>query len=429
MQKRTNNSEVIKKKYLRKLSIELIKRGVSNKQIKSVLDEMEITLKEYISEKKLGSLDELEKAFGSVKDFCENNILEYSKEGSFGQMAHLSLIGISFIAIITLISASFFLSPYNWIIRGSSAILMGVSAANVGSGFIGTLFGLNMFTWIIYQHIRKRFSKYDIREIVKKVILGLYWFIFLVWFVQVILPYTVFPQIIGDMWKQGMKFLIIEGILRWVFLGVFLLFTAILYTMKYKKTNQNFINKEYLIDNLKIVFIFFILTSFIIPNPGIGVMVVFLGLCILLFGETTGETWFIGILAISLQAIALSTKMDYNVPYPISGFASPIVFGIKLSFDHQFVEKIQLCITITIVLAVIWTIICVIILKKRKKRLFPVFQIPNKKKILQSILLLSIIGLATLGSQPKHTMVATGHDHQFIPPEPNHEFLQSRKDI
>jgi hypothetical protein len=423
MRKKNSNEDIIKKKYLRKLSLELIRRGISNNQIKSTLNEVAITLTDYISEKEFSSLEEIEQAFGSVKDFCDNNMLEYSKEASFGQLIHTSIIGISFIAIFALAITSFLFNPYIWMLRGSSVIILGVSIANTGNGFIGTLFGLNMLIWIIYLHIKKKFSKYDIREITKKIILGLYWFISIVCLIQAILPYAIFAQTISDMWKQGMKLLVVEGIVRWLFLGVFLILTATLYTIKYLKNDQKFENKTFMIDNLKIVFIFFILTSFIIPKQGIGILVVLLGLCILLFGKVNGETWFIGTLAISIQAIVLGTKAEYYVHSPVYSHISPIIFGVKFSFNRLLGRGFVISIILLIILAILWTIVCVIILRKRQKRLFPTMKIPNKKKLLQSIMLLSLIGVAALGSQPQYTMIASSYDHFFVPPEPNQEYI------
>ncbi len=425
MSKRINNSEKIRKKYLSKLSIELIRRGISNSQIKSVLDEVAISLTEYIPENELSSLEEIEQSFGSVKQFCDNNMLDYSKEASFGQIVYTSLIVISFIAIISLGLASLFLFPYFLMLIGGSAIFLGVSVANMGTGFVGTLFGLNMFLWIIYQQIKNRFSKYDIRENAKKGILVLYWFIFLIWVVQFILPYTIFTQVIADMWKQGMGFLIVEGLIRWVLLGVFLITTTLFYTKKHRETKQKTVKKKYLIDNLKTVFIFFVLTSFTIPNPGIGTLVLFLGISMLLLGRITGETWIIGTLAISTQVIILSMRLKhYIVVGTISESGYQIIFGIKLKFSN-LVRGGKSHIIISIVMAILWTIICIVIIRKRKERFFPIFKIPNKKKLLQSLVLLSIVGLATLGSQPQYTFVASGHHYSRIPPEPYGEILVS----
>lgn len=425
MSKRINNSEKIRKKYLSKLSIELIRRGISNSQIKSVLDEVAISLTEYVPENELSSLEEIEQSFGSVKQFCDNNMLDYSKEASFGQIVYTSLIVISFIAIISLGLASLFLFPYFLMFIGGSAIFLGVSVANMGTGFVGTLFGLNMFLWIIYQQIKNRFSKYDIRENAKKGILVLYWFIFLIWVVQFILPYTIFTQVIADMWKQGMGFLIVEGLIRWVLLGVFLITTTLFYTKKHRETKQKTVKKKYLIDNLKTVFIFFVLTSFTIPNPGIGTLVLFLGISMLLLGRITGETWIIGTLAISTQVIILSMRLKhYIVVGTISESGYQIIFGIKLKFSN-LVRGGKSHIIISIVMAILWTIICIVIIRKRKERFFPIFKIPNKKKLLQSLVLLSIVGLATLGSQPQYTFVASGHHYSRIPPEPYGEILVS----
>lgn len=425
MSKRINNSEKIRKKYLSKLSIELIRRGISNSQIKSVLDEVAISLTEYVPENELSSLEEIEQSFGSVKQFCDNNMLDYSKEASFGQIVYTSLIVISFIAIISLGLASLFLFPYFLMFIGGSAIFLGVSVANMGTGFVGTLFGLNMFLWIIYQQIKNRFSKYDIRENAKKGILVLYWFIFLIWVVQFILPYTIFTQVIADMWKQGMGFLIVEGLIRWVLLGVFLITTTLFYTKKHRETKQKTVKKKYLIDNLKTVFIFFVLTSFTIPNPGIGTLVLFLGISMLLLGRITGETWIIGTLAISTQVIILSMRLKhYVVVGTISESGYQIIFGIKLKFSN-LVRGGKSHIIISIVMAILWTIICIVIIRKRKERFFPIFKIPNKKKLLQSLVLLSIVGLATLGSQPQYTFVASGHHYSRIPPEPYGEILVS----
>jgi len=425
MSRKISNSEKIKKKYLSKLSVELIKRGISNNQIKSVLDEVALSLIEYIPDHELNSLEEIEQNFGSVKQFCDNNMLEFSREAAFGQIVYTSLILIGFITIISLGFASFFLHPYYWILNGVTAILLGVSIANMGAGFVGTLFGLNMIVWIIYKQIKNRFSKYDIRENAKKCILGLYWFISLVWFVQVILPYTIFTKVIADMLKQGMEFLVIEGIIRWLLLGSFLITTAVLYTKKYRENKQETVEKKYLIDNLKTVFIFFVLTGFIIPNPGIGTLVLFLGIGVLLLGKVTGETWILGTLAIATQVILWSLRLNHYAPVGTireSGFR--IIFGVKLTFNLPYRGNINFII-ISIVMAILWTITCILIIRKQKERILPKFKIPNTKKLLQSLILLSIVGLATLGSQPQYTTIASGHLFSRDPPEPYGEIFIS----
>jgi len=88
-----------------------------------------------------------------------------------------------------------------------------------------------------------------------------------------ILPYTIYSDVIADVLMEDWIFFIINNLLRWLILGLFLLVIAILYTKKLKNQKKEIsLSKanNHLIDNAKVIFIFFILIGFVLPNPGIG---------------------------------------------------------------------------------------------------------------------------------------------------------------
>ncbi|MCG3220065.1 MAG: hypothetical protein H7641_01690, partial [Candidatus Heimdallarchaeota archaeon] len=111
VKKKTSNTK-IKEVYLKKLSLELVKRGISNKEIKSLLNEVALSLDEFISETKTNNIEELEENFGSVEQFCDNNMLLHSSEGAFGQLMYSIIIIVSLLVVPFIGFTSFFLYPY-----------------------------------------------------------------------------------------------------------------------------------------------------------------------------------------------------------------------------------------------------------------------------------------------------------------------------
>ncbi len=402
----------IKEIYLRKLSLELIKRGISNKTIKSTLDEVALSLEEFISETKPKNMEDLEKSFGTIEQFCENNMLVHSSEGILGQVISLLFIILSTLAIPSLGLAGFFLYPFRWIIASSREVVYGVSLANLGAGFLGTLFGLNMCIWLLYQYYKDRFSPYDFREKIKFVILGLYWFIVCLWLIQALLPYTLFSELIADIWSEGLKYPVIEGAIRWILMGIFLVLTAAIYTSKidktksFKKQNKT---KNFWIDDLKVIFIFYILTGFIIPNPGIGIFIIVSGLGVIFFSNINEDTWIWGLLALLTQIFVL-TEYAQMITY---GDNTQIVFGIKATFF--FNRDIWRSIILSAAIILIWITIGLILLRKRKKKIFPRFTLPSRSNIVKTCALLIIIIFATLGSQPQYTKYGKRFDIYNVP--------------
>ncbi|NPD89556.1 MAG: hypothetical protein HGN29_12625 [Asgard group archaeon] len=421
LEKGKKSQPKIKRIFLRKLSIELIKRGISNKEIKSTLNEVALSLDEFILETKPNDVGELEQSFGSVEQFCENNMLVLSNEGVLGQVISSIFIILSLLAVPALGLVGFALYPYRWIITGSREQLYGVSFANLGSGFIGTLFGLNMCLWLIYQYYKDRFSHYDFREKIKFIILGLYWFIVCIWLIEALLPYTLFPELIADIWTEGLKYPVIEGAIKWFLTGVFLIVTATIYTrriFKIKSKEKLKDSKNFWIDDLKVIFIFFILTGFILPNPGMGILILIIGLGMLLFSKINGETWIWGILALLTQVFVIGQ----NVETYMHGDNPQIVFGIKTIFGFNFEGDFWRSTGIAIGLFVIWTIICIILIRKRKERIFPRFRNPKRSNLVKTCILLIVIIFATLGSQPQYTKIRSVFD-SYREPAPMSDIL------
>ena len=277
MKEKITTADQIKKKYLRKLSIELIKRGASNENIKKLLDEVSFSVDDYITEFKPKDQEELENRFGSPGDFCDNNTIIRSKVGSTGQIFLFalmisSILVVPILSIVSLFTISLYPNASDFTtvlhtLQGWSNL--GINGANTGYGIIGSIYGLNVFVWMLYQYFKDKFSPYDIRELVKGAILCLYWYLVVFCLYLILDSYISHYLIIKDMWNQNMKLLILEGIFRWISLESVLLITAILYTNKYRKQYRK-INKvkqeKYFVDNISMLVVIFILTGFISGN-------------------------------------------------------------------------------------------------------------------------------------------------------------------
>ena len=394
----------IKERYLRDLSIEMIKRGISNNEIKTLLDEVAISLDEFITETKPENIENLEETFGSTHQFCDNNMLLHSKEGALGQSIYNIIIILSIFIVPFLGLASCFMFPYNYIMQGLEKELLGVAVANSGNGFLGTLFGLSAFSWMLSYHFRRRFSKYDFRENIKLVLLILNWFIFIIWLILAILPYAISSNVIAEIWHQGLHLLILNNALRWIALGVFLGIIAIQNTFviknkgKKKKLNHG---KEKMSDSFKVIFIFFILSGFVIPNPGMGLLLIFIGIQILLFARITSGTWLVGSLAILTQ-IAVIFQDVYRASSKVEH--TQIIFGLKFSFIGLG-REVTSTIIISVVFLILWSSICWIKIKKRQEKILPKITFPKNKKAILSIILLILIIFSTSGSRPQYTII------------------------
>lgn len=400
-----DTQEKLKSIYLRKLSVELIKRGITDKKIKSTMDEVETSLDEFISDREIDSTEELESNFGTVEQFCDNNILLYSGIAAFGQIIYSIFIIISLLIVPILSFSSLFFYPYNSIILGNKQILIGVTVASIGYGFLGTLFGLNVYTWLLYQHFKNRFSPYDIREKTKKILMYYFWLIFAFWSILFILPYTLYYDVIVEIWMEDWIFFIINNILRWITLGIFLLVIAILYTRKLKNQKKEkalLKTNDHLIDNTKAIFIFFILIGFILPNPGIGFLLLILGIEVLLFTRITGGIWIVGGLAILMHTIDIIQKIS-NQSFTYTGFY--IIFGLKIRYEPIEVKSLLPLFMIPIIIIIIWNCICIFLIKKRRERFLPKFKIPKSKNALFSFFLLVLVMFSVLGSRPQYSII------------------------
>ncbi len=414
MKEKTITANQIKKKYLRKLSIELIKRGASNDKIKTVLDEVSFSVDDYISEFKPKDLEEFVSKFGSPEDFCDNNSIIRSKVASKGQLFLITLMVSSIlivpvISIVSLFTISLYSNASDFTTLLQIWPYLGISGVNTGYGIIGTLFGLNVFVWMLYQFLKDKFSPYDIRELVKGAILGLYWYLVVFCLYLILDSYISHYLVIQDMWNQNMKLLILEGLFRWIALESVLLITAIFYTYKYRKQYHKIDiakPKIYLIDKIGLLVVIFILTGFISAGPGMGILIIAIGIGVLFLTKFTGNTWLLGLLAIFLQLGALVTKMIASFQYP-QYFRTWIFFGIQTTETNDYLIFVAI---LAFCLAIVWSVICIKQLKKNKRKLLPRFRIPNGKTSLISVFLVSLTLIAVLGTQPQKVRYASNTD-------------------
>jgi hypothetical protein len=411
MREKTITANQIKKKYLRKLSIELIKRGSSNDNIKIVLDEVSFSVDDYISEFKLKDQEELESKFGSPEDFCENNAIIRSKVASTGQiflfvLMIISILIVPILSIVSLFTVSLYPNASDFTTLLQICPSIGISGANSGYGIIGSIFGLNVFVWMLYQYFKDKFSPYDIRELVKGAILGLYWYLVVFCLCLILDNYISHYLVIIDMWNQNMKLLIFEGLFRWISLVSVLLTTAILYTHKYRKQYHKLDNvkqERYLIDKISMLVVVFILTGFISAGPGMGVLIIVIGIGVLFLTKFTSKTWLLGLLAILLHLGALVTKMIDSFPSNYY-FRIWIIFGIETHKTNDYLIFVGI---LALFLAIAWSGICIKNLKKNKLRLLPRLRIPKGKTALVSIFLIILSLVAVLGTQPQKVRYAS----------------------
>ncbi len=397
--------EDIKKNYLTILSLELIKRGIAEEKTKEILDEVTISLSEFMEESNIETLDQLEENFGSVDQFCENNSLNRNREAAIGQYISLGLIITLLTGIIILGLGLLIIYPFNRIFSNQEYIHLLTQDLVVENGIVGSLFGLNMTTWIIYQYIKDRYSRWDIRERIKLVLLILYWFIFVLWIVMVVSYYTSTYEIIDVTLNYGYSNLIIEGAIRWFSIGVFLGTTAALFTFKYvktKNTSESHKKDSFIFDKLKSIWIYFVISVFVFPYPGIGVFVVLIGISILFYSKITTVTWLMGSVSILAQLVTMLFMLEAKA----GGYVEDtIIFGIKLNIINNSGNAFLFIAIIIICVIIVWSVACYYKLDRKRKRSFPKLKVPKKKLDIVPILLLIIIVVATLGTKPQYLVL------------------------
>ncbi len=423
--------EKVKKKYLRKLSVELIKRGVTNEQIKSTLEDVSFSLDEYTTEFKPKNLEELANQFGSPVDFCDNNSLIRSKVGSVGQISLITLMICSVLVVPILVIYnlySVYLLPraIPTTVLTPNTFFLGVNGVNSGYGIIGTIFGLNVFIWMLYQFYKDKFSQNDIREAIKGVILVLYWFLVVFCFSLILHSYISHYVIIADMWNQDMQLIILEGMFRWVALESVLLITAIFYTNKYRKQYHKMNNvkqESYLTDRIGMLVVVFILTGFISGGPGMGLLVIAIGIVVFFLTKFTGKALFLGFLAILLQLGAYISRI-FDSGESSFFYRLWIVFGFQNHITYFWDDDpMWFFIIVVFCLLMIGLIFSIKNLKKNKRKIFPHFKVPKGKTALVSIFLVVLTLVAVLGTQPQKVSYLT--DYNLNLEETHFEFDQS----
>ncbi len=403
---------------MKKLSLELIKRGTSNDQIKSILDEVSISIEDYVSEFKPKDFSEMMEKFGSPQNFCDNNAIIRSREALTGQIVFLVLTTLSLLVVpvIVITSISIRMVPPSTLFLTPEKYFLGIEGANNGYGFLGIIFGLSIYIWMLYQYFKDKFSPYDIRDNVKIIILLLFWFLVVFYLYLVIRNYNVYHEVIADMWNHDMKLIVLEGVIRWLAAGIVLLAITMLYTNKYcryyRKKNRREQNK-FLIDQVGALVIVFVLTSFISPGPGIGVLIIAIAIGTILTGKITWKTWILGMLALLLKLGALisdlvAIEIEEDIGHNYFD-RTRIIFGIRTSDAGNIVFP---AIIISLCLVIIWTIIGSRILKRDKRQFLPRFNLQKGKTMFISITLVTLALIAVLGSQPHYTLIAENHNRK-----------------
>ncbi|MHA1419856.1 MAG: hypothetical protein ACTSPO_13135 [Candidatus Heimdallarchaeaceae archaeon] len=406
-------ADKIKKKYMRKLSIELINRGTSDNQIKSTLDDVSHSVDDYISEFKLENLRELEEKFGSPQDFCDNNTIIKSRAGSFGQYLLLTIMVISILIVPILYIISLYsvyslpyILPFETLLK--NILLLGVEGTNSGYGLVGTLFGLNAYIWILYQYYKDKFSKFDIRESIKSIILVMYWFLVICCLIPILDSYISHHAVIADMWSSGMGSVIIEGLFRWLAILSLLVITAIGYTKKFYnlQLNPKKISEEqnkYMIDNVGILASIFALTGFVSPGTGMGILLITIGFGLIFLRRIEVRIWLVSLIALFLQLILsiieiIIIEIEQHI---FSLRRTRIIFGILSNDagDHIFTESI-----IAFCLLIIWLVFGLRILRRSKQRILPRFVVPKGKTKIFAIILVSLALISILGTKPQRTL-------------------------
>jgi hypothetical protein len=411
MREKTMKANQIKKKYLRKLSMELIKRGASNDKIKTTLDEVSFSVDDYISEFKPKDLEEFINKFGSSEDFCDNNSIIRSKVASIGQTFLIglmisSILVIPILSIVSLFSISLLPNASSFALILKGWFNLGINGVNSGYGIIGTIFGLNVFIWMLYQYFKDKFSSYDIRESVKGAILGLYWYLVVFCLYLILDSYISHYLVIQDMWVHNMESLVLEGIVRWISLECVLLITAIFYTIKYKeqyRMKEKVKRGSYLIDKTGMLVVVFILTGFISAGPGMGILMLALGIGVFFLTKFTSKAWFLGLIAILLQLGSLVTKM-IGIGHTDQYFRIWIIFGIETNKTDDYLIFIAI---LAVCLAIAWSVICIKKLKKSGHKLLPRLRVPKGKNAWVSIGLVILTLVAVLGTQPQKVLYAS----------------------
>ena len=205
------SQEKIRVIFLKKLSIEMIKRGANNSTIQKTLDEADSSLSEYISEMEITNLESLERSFGTTQQYCNENMINFNREGFLLQMFS-SLIFL--LSMMTIFSFGLSFITFWQFIRGHALsmppdyALMQISSGI--NGFLGTLFCLSVLLWILNRYYSKSFSPVDLRsKILRKTVLILYWYLVILCVSMFIYLYSKAWYLLPLAWKQNMNFLII----------------------------------------------------------------------------------------------------------------------------------------------------------------------------------------------------------------------------
>ncbi|MHA1954095.1 MAG: hypothetical protein ACW96U_09155 [Candidatus Heimdallarchaeaceae archaeon] len=386
---------------MRKLSIELITQGASNVETKKILDDVAESLESYIIDTQPENLEKLEQNFGDQKQICDDNRITQSIEAAGMHKILISMFilcfaaiagfGLSFLAVIPRF-------PLRYIQMEHHEALMNASSG--GIGMLGTLFAINVFTWIIYYYFGDKFSKHDFRAAVREFILAAYWYIVLIWIGLFIAYYSRIFVILPGIWKNNMKFLVVEGIIKWIFLGAFLITTAILYTKKYiaQKTGKSRDkSKSFAIDNLSNLVGVFVLTGFIVPSQGVGVLILLVGIATILLSKMNGRILFLGSAAILIQLLIPAINLRRRrTGYSVIG--KPTIIGIKISNESASVITWKLILVYSLLLLV-WISVGIILIRRNEGKILPSFRIKWSSKNKTSYILIFLIVFSILGSQ------------------------------
>ncbi len=421
--KQENNSE-IKIKYLTKLTKELVSEGFSNEEVNKIISEISASVDQYLLDNKISSSDELERNFGEPRFIREEYREHTSKQGVQIQKIAMFLGLFALLIVPSFIVSSYFISPiweilshntYNYLeyafdLFHRDGYIPVTAIFSSGYGLFGLFIGLNVYLTLLLKTSKNRLPIHDPRRKIIPVILIEYWLLVLNWLVLFLLSFLIKKQWFSYAWENGLGGIIIEFIIRWSLVGIFLIITAVYYTLRNKNRrgiSSRFSDETTKVDINSFVLIFTILTGFVLPSLGFGMVIIVIGLYLILSGRISGKIWFLGLGSLILQLsnfIELSTVMINKSLYP-RYHITQIIFGIpfrKTLFDIEGPILISYFMISIVLLA--WIVIGYISIRRSGRKLLPQFRVKGLLKKWYAILLLFLVIVATLSSRPHPTI-------------------------
>ena len=184
---------------------------------------------------------------------------------------------------------------------------------------------------------------------------------------------------------------------------------------------NNLKQEGYLIDRVSMFVVVFILTGFISGGPGMGLLVIAIGLVVFFSTKFTGKAWLLGFLAILIQLGSHISRI-FDSGESDFFYRTWIIFGIQKHTIGFWDDPMLFFVIVVFCLLVIGSIICIKNMKKNKRKILPHLKVPKTKTALFSIFLVVLTLIAVLGTQPQRISYLADYDLNI---ENNFEFDQS----